>query len=200
MSTSVGLSLKKTFLKLCVTLFHLNLYLQIAPLLGGINHLLACIKIRNRHFHKAKKLNSCTYTSLYRICSNKTLSYQQKLKASFFHFLALHTQVNLFCLYSRNLQLFLTETHNGLTASDPISKANMIKDFFCQCFNSSVPSFSISDSICSPDLLCTPDTITQLISQLPTITSPGHDEYHQKCSKLQHTQFLAIYLICPSLL
>ena len=55
----------------------------------GNNHLLACIKKRNHLYHKAKKLKSPKYMSKYRVWRNKTLSYQHKLKASFFNRLSI---------------------------------------------------------------------------------------------------------------
>ena len=158
----------------------------------GNNHLLACIKKRNHLFRLAKKFKSPSYMSLYRSCRNKTLSYQRKLKASFFNRLSLSSSSSksFWSLYSKLKKKPSTLpnlTHNGLNASDPISKANMMNNFFSQCFNSSVPPLSLSDNLpsayCSPDLLCTPQTIIQLISQLPAITSPGLDRISSKMLK-----------------
>ena len=65
----------------------------------------------------------------------------------------------------------------------------MINDFFSQCFNSSVPPLSLSDIFshspadCPSDLLCTPENIIQLISQLPTHTSTGLDGISSKTLK-----------------
>ena len=158
----------------------------------GNNHLLACIKKRNHLFRLAKKFKSPSYMSLYRTCRNKTLSYQRKLKASFFNRLSLSSSSSksFWSLYSKLKKKPSTLpnlTHNGLNASDSISKANMMNNFFSQCFNSSVPPLSLSDNLpsayCSPDLLCTPETIIQLISQLPAITSPGLDRISSKMLK-----------------
>ena len=73
--------------------------------------------------------------------------------------------------------------------TDPISKANLINDFFSQFFNSSVPPLSLSDIFshsttdCPSDLLCTLENIIQLISQLPTHTSTGPDGISSKMLK-----------------
>ena len=160
----------------------------------GNNDLLACVKKRNHLYHKAKKLKSPIYMSQYRVCRNKTLSYQCKLKASFFNHLSASSSScksfwSLFKKLKKKSLTIPTLTHNDLTVTDPISKANLINNFFSQCFNSSVPSLSLSDILphfltdCPSDLLCTPENIIQLISQSPSHTSSGPDGISSKMLK-----------------
>ena len=49
------------------------------------NHLPSCIHKRNVLFTKIKRAKSSSLMSQYRICRNKTLSYQHHLKSTFFH-------------------------------------------------------------------------------------------------------------------
>ena len=193
-SISVGLSLRKPSYIMRRFITSKLVPSSCSPLWGN-NHLLACIKKRNHLYHKAKKNRSLLPTFLITVSAGTSLSYQHKLKASFLNRLSAVSSSScksfwsLFKKLKKKSSIISTLTHNDLTVTDPISKANLINDFFSQCFNSSVPPLSLSDIFphsptdCPSDLLCTPENIIQLISQLPCHTSTGHDGISSKMFK-----------------
>ena len=132
--------------------------------------------------------------SQYQVCRNKTLLYQCMSKAPFFKCLSVSSSScksfwSLFNKLKKILSTIPSLTHNNLTVTDTISKANSINDFFSQCFNSSVSPLSLSEIFphfqmdCPSDLLCTPENNMQLISQLPSHTSTGPDGISSKMLK-----------------
>ena len=74
-----------------------------------------------------------------------------------------------------------TLSFNSSSASTPFLKANMINQFFCNCFNLSVPLLSTASgepgsSEDSPSyLLCSNVEVTKLLLQIPPNTSIGPD-------------------------
>ena len=83
--------------------------------------------------------------SQYCICRNKTLSYQFHLKSTFFCKLSSSLSSKDFCSFFKKLNKkssIPTLSFNSSSASTPFLKANMINQFFCNCFNLSVPPLS----------------------------------------------------------
>ena len=129
------------------------------------DHPLACIKRRHRLFSLAKRTRSSFLMSLYQSCRNKTLSYQCSLKAAFFNCLSSTGIKSFWSLHNKyKMNLVIPNfTQYGIPVSIPTSKANFLNDFFCRCFNSSIPLLSNANiplspisSICCLDLLCSP--------------------------------------------
>ena len=153
------------------------------------NHLLSCIRKRNALFSKAKRAKSSSLMSQYRICRNKTLSYQHHLKSTFFHKLSSSSYCkdfwSLFKKFNKKSSSIPTLFFNGST---PFLKGNMINQFFCNCFNLSIPPFSTasgdpgsSEDDCPSYLLCSIVEVAKLLLQIPSNTSTGPDGIQPVC-------------------
>ena len=77
----------------------------------------------------------------------------------------------------------------GETASTGNQKANMLNNFFSQCFNRSIPPLlndvvqSDSESSCPEHLLCSEDTVLDLLLSLDTTKASGPDGISAKMLK-----------------
>ena len=118
--------------------------------------------------------------SQYCICRNKTLSYQCHLKSTFFCKLSSSLSSKDFCSLFKKLNKkssIPTLSFNSSSASTPFLKANMINQFFCNCFNLSVPPLSTASgdpgsSEDSPSyLLCSNVEVAKLLLRIPPNTS-----------------------------
>ena len=79
--------------------------------------------------------------------------------------------------------------YNGRLFTSNSSKANVLNEYFSECFNTSSPPFPPQPPVadcppCPPDLLCTEDQLISLISNLPSITVPGPDQISSRMLKL----------------
>ena len=149
------------------------------------NHLLSCIRKRNALFSKAKRAKSSSLMSQYCICRNKTLSYQHHLKSTFFHKLSSSSYCrSLFKKLNKKSSSISTLFFNGST---PFLKANLINQFFCNCFNLSLPPLSTasgdpgSSEDCPSYLLCSIVEVAKLLLQIPSNTSTGPDGIQPVC-------------------
>ena len=123
--------------------------------------------------------------SQYCICRNKTFSYQRHLKSTFFLKLSSSLSSNdfwsLFKKLNKKSSSIPTLYFNGSSATTPLPKANMINQFFCNCFNLYVPPLFIasgdsgSSEECPSHLLCSNVKVTKLLFQIPSNTSTGPD-------------------------
>ena len=145
-----------------------------------------CICKRNALFTKAKRAKSSSLMSQYHICTNKTLSYQHHLKSTFFHKLSSSSLSSkdfwsLFKKSNKKSSSIPTLSFNGSSASTPFLKANMVYQFFCNCFNLSVPPLFTasgdpgSSEDCPSYLLCSNVEVAKLLLQIPFNTSTGPD-------------------------
>ena len=72
-------------------------------------------------------------------------------------------------------------SHNGITATSDACKANMLNEFFEQCFNTSVPplvpsaSNVSSHNVCPQELLCSRSEVLELLQSLDTSKASGPD-------------------------
>ena len=146
------------------------------------NHLLSFIRKRNALFTKAKRTKLSSLMSQYCICGNKTLSYQRHFKSTLFHKLFSSSSSKDFWHLFKNLNKksfsIPTLSFNGSSATTPLSKANMINQFFCNCFNLSVPPLSTasgSSEECPSHLLCSNIEVAKFLLQIPSNTSTGPD-------------------------
>ena len=149
------------------------------------NHLLSCIRKCNALFTKAKRAKSSSLMSQYRICRNKTLSYQRHLKSTFFHKLSPSSSSkdfwSLFKKLNKKSSSIPTVYFNGSSATTALPKANMINQFFCNCFNLYVSPLSTASEDSGPSedcpsyLLCSNVEVAKLLLQIPPNTSTGPD-------------------------
>ena len=117
------------------------------------SHLLSCIRKRSALFTKAKRAKSSSLMSQYRICRNKTLSYQRHLKSTFFFYKLSPSSSSkdfwsLFKKLNKKSSSIPNLYFNRSSATTP--KANMINQFFCNCFNLSVPPLSTASEDSCP--------------------------------------------------
>ena len=122
--------------------------------------------------------------SQYRICRNKTFSYQHHLKSTFFHKLSSSSSKDFWSLFkklNKKSSSIPTLSFNGSSATTPLTKANMINQFFVNCFNVSVPPLSTasgdsgSSEECPSHFLCSNVKVAKLLLQIPFNTSTGPD-------------------------
>ena len=121
--------------------------------------------------------------SQYRICTNKTFSYQRHLKSTFFHKLfSSSSSKDFWCLFKKLNKKFSsipTLSFNGSSATTPLPKANMISQFFGNSFNVSVPLLSTasgdsgSSEECPSHFLCSNVEVAKLLLWIPSNTLNG---------------------------
>ena len=84
-----------------------------------------------------------------------------------------------------------TLSHNGVTTSEDVAKANMLNSFFSTCFNSSHAPLSASNvrqfatTECPEELLCTVEQVEHLLGSLDTTKATGPDGV--SATVLKHT-------------
>ena len=147
------------------------------------NPFFSCIHKRNALFTKVKRAKSSSLLSQYRICRNKTPSYQCCLKSTFFHklssFSSFKDSWSPFKKLNKKSSSIPTLSFNLSLTTTLLSKANMITQFFCNCFNLSVPILSTAtgDSCssvrCPSHLLCSNIEVAKLLLKIPPNTSTG---------------------------
>ena len=79
--------------------------------------------------------------------------------------------------------------YNGRLFTSNSSKANVLNEYFSECFNTSSPPFPLQPPVadcppCPSDLLCTKDQLISLISNLPFITASGPNQISSCMLKL----------------
>ena len=146
--------------------------------------LLSHIKFRNSLYCSAKRTGSQSLWSYYRYFRNKTLSLLRSLKCRFFQSLSVSPNSRSFWSYvnkTRKKPVSVpTLLFNGISASTPQAKADVLNEYFSSCFNKScTPLSAVATPSLSPvipaDLLCSTDEVLQLILNIPLDTAPGSD-------------------------
>ena len=74
-----------------------------------------------------------------------------------------------------------TLSHNGQEANNDIDKANMLNNFFADCFNTKLPPLSAMDMDsgsheCPENLLCTEQEVLVLLKSIDTSKASGPDK------------------------
>ena len=153
---------------------------------------LSRIKKRNSLFQHAKLSNSPLAWSAYRSFRNSTLSYLRSLKAKFFARLSSSPTARQFWSFVKKLRKSSSSipplSDSGSLVYSDSSKANLLNDFFCSCFNSSCPVLSSTDpgptpSFCPSNLLCSQEQVLQLLLNLPTDSASGPDAISSRMLK-----------------
>ena len=74
-----------------------------------------------------------------------------------------------------------TLSRNGQEANNDIDKANMLNNFFADCFNTKLPPLSVMDMDsgsheCPENLLCTEQEVLVLLKSIDTSKASGPDK------------------------
>ena len=153
------------------------------PLPPWLSRPLLCkIQRRRRLFHQAVTSKSPTLYSDYRSLRNSICAEVKRSKSQFFTSISHSPQK--FWSYVRSLRRCkdsvppLTSSSGSLVSKDS-DKANLLNQAFSSFFTIDPASPAIApldpSLVCCEDLLCTVDSVSKLISSLPTCTSPGPD-------------------------
>ena len=146
--------------------------------------LLNKIKQRRLLFQQAKLNNSLTLYAKYRSLRNQITAEIRKAKSH--HLKSISSATQKFWSYVRSLHRTqdsipdLVSDQSGTRMSSNQDKCNLLNKTFTNFFTrDSTPQTFLpplnSTSPCSEDLLCSEDTVIDLISSLPLNTSPGPD-------------------------
>lgn len=146
--------------------------------------LLSHIKFRNSLYRSAKRTRSLSLWSYYRYFRNKTLSLLRSFKCRFFQSLPVSPNSHSFWstvnkIHKKPVSV-PTLLFNGISASTPQAKADVLNEYFSSCFNKScTPLSAIATPSLSPvipaDLLCSTDQVFHLILNISLDTTPGSD-------------------------
>ena len=155
------------------------------------------IKQRNVLFHTAKRSGRPLDRAKYNLKRNKVTTMLRNSKQSFFDRLnsadAKSFWKSIKLLNNQQSSVPVLQ-FNGTTAQSSTDKADALNNYFYSCFNHSCPPLSNSvdndyvledlpPNECPTDLLCTEDSIFDLLAALDTSKSTGHDDISAKMLK-----------------
>ena len=148
-------------------------------------NLLRAMCKRNHLFRRARNTNHPTHWQHYRAHRNKTVSMLRQSKQAFFANNLSISNKKLFwktMKYLRKGQSTIpTLSCNGQEANNDIDKANMLNNFFADCFNTKLPPLSVMDMDsgsheCPENLLCTEQEVLVLLKSIDTSKASGPDK------------------------
>ena len=150
--------------------------------------LLILIRKKQRLFKQAKRLNSPRAWLKYNKACNKTTFALRKSKQHFFTKLSMNVQSprdfwsDYYKLFSKRERIPDNLTHETLTATNSVEKANLLNKFFSLCFGlkpcadqSTTPSLSIKPPVSLSQIPCSVDEVFKLLSTYKARTSSGPD-------------------------
>ncbi len=153
---------------------------------------LSRIRKRNALFQRAKRSDSPLSWSVYRSFRNSTLTFLRSLKAKFFARLSSSPTSRQFWSFVKKLRKSSSSipplSDSGSLVYSDSSKANLLNDFFCSCFNSSCPvlpstHLGPAPSPCPPELLCSEEQVLQLLLNLSSDSASGPDAISSRMLK-----------------
>ena len=159
--------------------------------------ILNAIKKRDTLFRTAKATGKSRDRERYNQKRNQVVSMLRESKQSFFDNNLNQADVKKFWktvrLLNRNYSSSIPTLCNGAkTADTSLDKATLLNNYFYTCFNHQQPPLQqppdLAESLLPPadipsDLLCTEESVLELLSELDTTKSTGHDGISSKMLK-----------------
>lgn len=149
-------------------------------------NLVRAMRKRNFFFRRAKKSGLSTHFQQYRNMRNKTVTMMRNAKKSFFSSLCMADKKKFWKtmkLLRKDQSTIPFLSYNDMTAQDDSGKANMLNEFFSECFNSVLPPLSNQEKLslrqpaeeCPEELLFTESEVLHLLQTIDVSKATGPD-------------------------